>query len=230
MDKKKAKTDKKRSKPGNYLLQMTGKGVFLGTCLIVLISAWMFVLGVLVGRGTAPVQFDIGELQQELIALKESIIAQEQERVRADTPTLEEKKDLEFYEALKGSTKDENLLIKKRTSSPAASADNQKGTQAEKASKTPLTSMKKKTRAGSAPEVKGDFYVQVASTRRADAADDLVKKLKGRGYPAYKTKVEITGKGTWYRVCAGGFTSQAEAANTRDRLTALGYKGMVKKN
>ena len=230
MDKKKAKTDKKRSKPSKYLLQMTRKGVFLGSSLVVLISAWMFVLGVLVGRGTAPVQFDIGELQQELIALKESIIAQEQERTRAETPSLEEKEDLEFYEALKGSAKDENLVIRKRKKSPAASADNQKGPQAEKASKKPLTSMKKKTRSGSAPAVKGDFYVQVASTRNADAADELVKKLKGKGYSSYKTKVEITGKGTWYRVCAGGFTSQAEAANTRDKLTALGYQGMVKKN
>ena len=227
MDKKKAKTDKKRSNPNKYLLQMTRKGVFLGTCLIVLISAWMFVLGVLVGRGTAPVQFDIGELQQELIALKESIIQQAQERTRAETPSLEEKKDLDFYEALKTSKKDEQLIIGKQ---PTAPAYKQRNTEAQGAPNKQLTSMKKETKAGLGPAGQGAFYVQVASTKNAAAADDLVKKLQGKGYRAYKVEVEITGKGTWYRVCAGGFESQTEAGRARGKLAALGYKGMVKKN
>ena len=229
MDKKKAKPPTKRSNKNKYLLQMTRKGVFLATGLMFLISAWMFVLGVLVGRGTAPVHFDIEVLQNELIALKESIIKQEQERTRAETPSLEEKKELDFYEALKGSNKDEVLILNKHKERTASTGYKQQGSQAEHDAKKPLTSMKKKTRSGPATATKGDFYVQVASTKNANAADELVKKLQGKGYPAYRVKVEITGKGTWYRVCAGGFTSQAEAANTRDKLTALGYKGMVKK-
>ncbi len=53
-----------------YLLQLTGKGFFLGLCLLFLISGWMFVLGVLVGRGTAPVNFDIQALQKELLGIE----------------------------------------------------------------------------------------------------------------------------------------------------------------
>jgi cell division septation protein DedD len=90
--------------------------------------------------------------------------------------------------------------------------------------------MKKKTKTGSMPAVKGDFYVQVASTQKAAAADELVNKLKRKGYPSYKVKVDIQGKGTWYRVCAGDFKLQAEARKARDNIASLGYKGIVKRN
>ena len=93
------------------MLQMTRRGAFLGICLIFFISAWMFVLGVLVGRGTAPVHFDIEALQKELIALKESILKQEEEKMKADAALAEKKRELDFYEALKGSKQDEPLKI-----------------------------------------------------------------------------------------------------------------------
>ena len=230
MDKKKAKTTQKRSTKSKYMVQMTSKGVALGFCLIVLISGWMFVLGVLVGRGTAPVHFDIEVLQKELMALKESIIKQQQDRERVEIPTFAEEKELDFYEALKNTQKDEKLVLKKQQESPAASNKKQKETEAEEAPNKQLTSMKKLTKTNSMPPVKGAFYVQVASTKNAASADELVKKLKQKGYQAYKTKVEIAGKGTWYRVCSGGFNSQTEATMARDKLTTLGYKGMVKKN
>jgi len=97
------KTSKKKApkKSSRYLLQMTRKGVFLGICLVFFISAWMFVLGVLVGRGTAPVQFDIEALQKELIALKESIIKQEQENLHADAALAD------FYEGQKSAKPEE---------------------------------------------------------------------------------------------------------------------------
>ena len=43
------------------------RGIAWGRYLtIVFISAWMFILGVFVGRGTAPVKFDIKKLSREL--------------------------------------------------------------------------------------------------------------------------------------------------------------------
>ncbi len=84
-----------------YLLQLTGKGFFLSLCLLFLISGWMFVLGVLVGRGTAPVNFDIQALQKELLALKESMVKQEKRAMEIDAAKTGAKSSLEFYEALK---------------------------------------------------------------------------------------------------------------------------------
>jgi len=230
MDKKKTKTTKRTSAKSKYLLQMTTKGVILSLCLIVLISGWMFVLGVLVGRGTAPINFDIEVLQKELKALKESIIRQQEEKERVEMPSFKEEKELDFYEALKGSKKDETLILKKQEAPTKGGSYTQQKAQAKAAPKNQLTSMKKMTKTGSMPSVTGAFYVQVASTKKVAAADELVNKLKRKGYQAYRVKVEIPGKGTWYRVCAGGFNSQTQAKTARDKLTTLGYKGMVKKN
>jgi cell division septation protein DedD len=230
MEKKKAKSTQKTSSGKKYLLQMTRKGVFLSICLIFLISAWMFVLGVLVGRGTAPVHFDIEVLQKELIALKESIIRQEQEKARAEIPSQENRQELDFYEALKKPNKDEKVTFKKAEAQPTAPSSGEKKAKTGTTQPKPLVSMKKRTKTESMPSVKGAFFVQVASTKNAAAADELVTKLNRNGYQAYKVKTEIPGKGTWYRVCAGGYDSQAEAIKARDKLTTSGYKGMVKKN
>jgi cell division protein FtsN len=230
MDKKKTKTSKKASPKTKYLLQMTSKGVVLSLCLIVLISGWMFVLGVLVGRGTAPINFDIEVLQKELKALKESIIRQQEEKERVEVPSFKEEKELDFYEALKGPQTDEKLIFKKQEASKTGGSYAEQKTQAEAASKNQLTSMKKLTKTGSMPSVKGAFYVQVASTKNVAAADELVIKLNRKGYQAYKVKVEIPDKGTWYRVCAGGFNSQTQAKTARGKIATLGYKGIVKKN
>lgn len=232
-----AKTEPKAAQPAKknkYLLQMTRKGVFLGTCLIFFISAWMFVLGVLVGRGTAPVHFDIEVLQKELIALKESIIRQGQERERAETPSIEKSQELDFYEALKDSNKAEKLTFNKGAES--ATAPEKKSGKTDAAPRKPLVSMKKKTmteansNAGTRDLEEGAYSVQVASSREIDAADRLVKMLGDKGYPAYIIKAEVAGKGTWYRVRAGNFNSPAEAEKVKGKIAALGYKGMVVKN
>ena len=79
---KKTTAKKVATKKGKkYLLQLTIKGFFLGLCLLFLISGWMFVLGVLVGRGTAPINFDIQALQKELLELKESMVKQEKREI-----------------------------------------------------------------------------------------------------------------------------------------------------
>jgi hypothetical protein len=41
----------------------------------------MFVLGVMVGRGTAPVHFDTQALQEELAALRDAMMKKEREAV-----------------------------------------------------------------------------------------------------------------------------------------------------
>lgn len=226
MKQQKTKTAKVSTK-NKYLLQMTRRGIFLGICLIFFISAWMFVLGVLVGRGTAPVHFDIEVLQKELIALKESIIRQAQEQERTDIPSNEETQELDFYEALKDSKKGEKLTLKKGEESITVPA--KKTAKTATAPKKHLTSMKKETKTVAAPSQKGAYEVQVASTKKVTAADALVDKLNSKGYRAYKIKAEVAGKGTWYRVRAGGFTSSAEADKAKEKLATLGYKGMVVK-
>ena len=64
-----------------YRLQLTRKGVWFWIVSIFFISAWMFALGILVGRGTAPVRFDIHQLQKELAELKKKTLKEELRRL-----------------------------------------------------------------------------------------------------------------------------------------------------
>ena len=63
--------------------------------------AWMFVLGIFVGRGTVPVQFDIEKLRQELADLKKTVIKKELNQYQIESSTAKNKTEMEFYEKLK---------------------------------------------------------------------------------------------------------------------------------
>ena len=66
------------------------------------IAAWMFVLGILVGRGTAPVNLEVGKLEKELADLKAAMTRKEHAKINAQTSGKgSDKPQLGFYEALK---------------------------------------------------------------------------------------------------------------------------------
>ncbi len=223
-------TAKSRKK---YLLQLTGKGFFLGLCLLFLLSGWMFVLGVLVGRGTAPMNFDIQTLQKELLALKESMVKQEKQAMETDSAKTGAKSSFEFYEALKKKEKDEKIqIIEKealpKTPSKALSASPL--TSQKRVSKLEVTQTEKKTLPGVKPSPSGPLAVQVASTKDAASAEELVKKLTKLGYAGFSTMAEIPNRGTWYRVKVGPYRTKAEAEQMRRELTKDNFKGIVVRN
>jgi cell division septation protein DedD len=75
--------------------------LWIGLALLA-VAVWMFFLGILVGRGTAPVRFDIDRLEQELAALRETL--QEKERqLLASTQSAESEMGFTFFDDLKQS-------------------------------------------------------------------------------------------------------------------------------
>ncbi len=211
--------NKDKEKPS---FQLTRKGVGIWLCLIFLISAWMFVLGILVGRGTAPVHFDMEKLQKELAALKRQVIKEEQERFKIDSKAASNKQDLGFYEALKA-TKDEAV--------PHSPIFEQKK-RPEKIVAAKTRSVATKTRsvtAKTSSKVKSgnNLTIQVASLKNLKTADEFVANLNKKGYPAYRTIIKIPNKGTWYRVRIGYFRNKAEAAGTLNRLKKEKLKGIL---
>jgi cell division septation protein DedD len=230
----KTAAEKSRKK---YLLQLTGKGFFLGLCLFFLISGWMFVLGVLVGRGTAPVNFDIQALQKELLALKESMVKQEKRAMETDSVKTGAKSSFEFYEALKKKEKDEQIqIIEKKVLSktppktPSEVSPQSPLTSQKRVSKSKDTQAEKKTFPGIKPAPSGPVAVQVASTKDAASAEDLVNKLRQLGYAGFSIIAEIPNKGTWYRVRVGPFMTRAEAEQMRQELTKDKFKGIIVRN
>jgi cell division septation protein DedD len=206
-----------------FFLQLTGKGLILWLCLIFLVSGWMFVLGVLVGRGTAPVNFDIQSIQNELIMLKESMLKQERSSNESDLEKRHAKNTFEFYEALKGKQKEETIKIPQGKEKPEYSI---KKAPPLKKKVTPPAEVLKKDKIIT-PIEGGNLAVQVASTKDPKSAEAMVKRLQIKGYPAFSIKADIPEKGTWYRVRVGYFDGKTEADAMRRQLTGDGYEGIV---
>ncbi len=77
-------------------------------------------------------------------------------------------------------------------------------------------------KAPSAPN-KGSLTIQVGSFKDQGEADSRAGRLKSvSGVDARVVKVNIPGKGTWYRVQVGGFSSREEAMSYGNQLKAKG--------
>ena len=211
---------------------------------VFLISAWMFVLGVLVGRGTAPVRFDLGSLDAELASLKAEEQRRQLARVKIDPQKAGSKTDFEFYEELKKSQKQPELKDRKPVEKPKSTPDKpplkvvkkstdkaavnkpvkpSKSEAAKKIKKSTATKKAQKAPAAPNDNQTGSLTVQAASLKDPQDADDLVDRLKKKGYPAYKTIAVVPEQGIWFRVRVGWYNSREEADGTLQRLKKDGF-------
>jgi DedD protein len=194
--------------------------------LLFCVAAWMFILGVLVGRGTAPVHFDTQALQKELAALRDSMVKKERETVEKAMRGEDEKGSLGFYEALKKDGPDTTVHARQRSAAtPRQTAHpphkTRAGVMAKKKnvvvkSATPTTATKKER---TTSVQRGKLTIQVASMKDAEAAQGIVAKLKKDGYPAYLSRHVAAGKGIWFRVRIGQYMDKSQAAPDMARLT-----------
>jgi DedD protein len=227
----KATASKRRIAWGRYLL-------------VIFVATWMFVLGVLVGRGTAPVHFDTQALQEELAALRDAMIAKEREEVEKAIRGEDEKAPLEFYEALKKDALDTTVkmpLPKVPTAEPSPREKNTGSIQPPHKSR--ITVMAKKSKVLQKPAVEkpsspppvavettGKLTIQVAALKDGAAAERIVANLKKEGYPAYLSRIVIPEKGLWFRVRVGLYSDREQAAADMDRLTQTQRKPILVKN
>ncbi len=219
MTKGKATASKRRIAWGRYLL-------------VFFVAAWMFVLGVLVGRGTAPVHFDTQALQEELAALRDAMMKKEREAVEKAIRGEDEKAPLEFYEALKKDGLDTAVQIPApvvSTAEPPLRAEASESVQPPHKSRT--ATMAKKSKVPDKPtlekapsslpaavETTGKLTIQVASLKDGAAAERIVANLKKDGYPAYVSRIVIPGKGLWFRVRVGRYTDREQATADMDAV------------
>jgi len=197
--------DKKKS-----TFDFKGQGTGMWIVMILFSSVWMFVLGIFVGRGTAPVKFDIQKLQKELIALKETVLKEEGDRFEAYMKSAQKKTNLGFYEALKAPDGE--------TGSPETRA--KKTSQGQRSASSPELT---KTQSAAGAEGK-NLTIQISSMRDSKAADAMVARLKKQGYKAYRTTGHIPDKGVWYRVRVGFYRNKEEAAPVVKRMKEDDYK------
>jgi len=61
----------------------------------------------------------------------------------------------------------------------------------------------------------GGYQLQVSSFRTQTEGDTFAGQLRARGHKAYVVEAKVPGRGTWYRVRIGPFTSQHAASTYR---------------
>jgi len=226
-----AKEEKTPSSKQPSSKKQTRKGLIPWIGVTLFACAWMFVLGIFVGRETAPVRFDIEKLQNELTALKERVVKKELDQYNIDSNADVTKTKMKFYEALKKTGRDDrlndNMIKQQKKSIPEKSASLSKvkmpGHIDGLAQKEKKSGFKKSPKAtppavGKQDPAGKNVTIQVASMKASSDADKLVSKLKKEGYPAYRTIGKIPGKGIWFRVRVGYFKNRTEAGLMLKRL------------
>ncbi len=200
--------------------------------LVLFVAAWMFVLGVLVGRGTAPVTFDTQALQKELKDLREAMMQKEREAVERAVRGEDKQTPLEFYKALKSDEPDTAVTIPEPPAAPGeAATESRQHRQPDTIPHKATASVMAKPAAGAprpasptAPQPPpsaastGHVTIQIAAMKDGAAAERIVANLKKDGYSAYLSRIVIPGKGLWFRVRVGRYPSREQAAADMQRL------------
>lgn len=187
---------------------------------IVFYSIVMFILGVLTGRGSAPVHFDI-KYEKELKEIYEVEKRLEPVKVKIDFP----------YELeLDGDIKIDKTLIKKaKTDKVPEKSPKYKGEKKQvklfleplekkEAKKDGLKTEKKKGIEKISNSDKFSFTVQVAALKDSKDAKELASKLVANGFLAYSVTGKSDDGNLWYRVRVGKFQNKQGAVEEKERL------------
>jgi cell division septation protein DedD len=252
MAKKRTKSKKKPKK--KYLVEMTSFSVLIwGFCLFFLLT-WIFVLGILVGRGFIPgSESAISELKAQIARLQE-LVGNEKPLEKRTQKKPDKNPELAFYERLSSKkveaksrwqSEKEEVPKKKETQStrkfqPSKSPEVSNARQETRPKSQPRRNLaatsKREEKSGSsdalqiltekaAPEIR--YTVQLASLGSRDKAERLINDLVDRGYPAYYYEATVKGK-TYFRVRCGEFHTNREAGRFAEKLTKdMGIKGFV---
>ena len=250
------KTKTGATKKRRPYLQFTRRGAYGSLLLIIAACAWMFFMGVLVGRRTAPIHFDMEALSRELEALKKSSEERRRRQLESYAAALEDQSALDVYEELKRA--DDQVAIDPALSRqvPAPSPRKEAAVAAPPANQAavpiirrqkglrPKTAGRPKlsvrpvsagrpspsadaVRADAPSRSRGALTIQVAAVKDAQVARQMVQRLRGEGFEAYQSMASPPGQGTWYRVRIGRYADREAAAGTIRRLEGQGLTPII---
>ena len=190
-------TKPKKKKGKAYKVEISIKSMFFWGLGLFFLLAWIFVLGILVGRGFfAERVTTITELKTQIIKLQDMLTRED----LSDIDSIlgrEEDPEFAFYDEL--SVRKRDLAKKKRTTATRVRVE-----------KAPA---KEKNPA----EAGQGYTLQFASLDTESGAEEMANRLRSQGYPAYFYRVSIKGK-TYYRVRCGKFKTRKEACKFQESL------------
>jgi hypothetical protein len=209
------------SKKGKrYHLELSLTSVFLWSLGLFFIMGWIFVLGILVGRGFLPEGVKhLTELTSQITRLQDMV----SNRKRSELEVIKNRDEapkFAFYDEL--SKKKEEIA---RTGKPLTKKIEKKevASQNKPVEKSDVISPVQEKPVE--PVKDGQKYtVQIASLESEIQAIRMVNKMAGSGYPAFYLKANVKGK-TYFRVRCGRFENRQEAA---EFLTLLARREKIK--
>ena len=184
---------------------------------------WMFILGIIVGRGLSPVRFDVEKLKKELVALKQEALKAKEEAKQLDEEAderhlgfydiLTEKKEMARLKSLEGV---ENMSGEKDTSLLTGSKTSDRKSEVKKGPKQREAEVIPAPKAAGASSV--SYTLQIASFRDTIRAKELISTLETKGYDAYQVAAHVDGKGIYHRVRIGHFHDKRAAGEILAKL------------
>lgn len=212
-------------------IALSRKAVAGWVVVVFIISAWMFGVGVMVGRGTAPIGFELDQLKRTLESMQKAAQPAPKSGPRPQTSEMKNKTDLGFYESLPKNREDAELpniqpapptarpepVVPKSPETPASA----------KAEKPPAPPATPPAPAVAAPAPGKPLTVQIAAVKSEEEARQFAERLRQKGYAAYIEPIAIPEKGVWFRVRMGEFPSKEFARSTMERLQKDGFNPAV---
>lgn len=216
-----------------FKLEFTPLSLFLWGFSLFFLLAWIFALGVFVGRGFMPGAVTaLTDLKGQIDRLQDMLKKDTTREIATRTPPESDPK-LAFYEKL--SSKREE--VKRRSQTDSTVLKQTKVNMDEKYGpkiSTPVESTKRDFPQFSPdvirmPEDRIEYTLQVASLSDGAGAEDLINRLLDKGYSAYSYETKVKGR-IYYRVRCGRFSTREEAERYAEKLRRdAGMKGFVTK-
>lgn len=191
---------------------------------LVFVLAWMFVFGVLVGRGLPLVDSGDHSLRAELmrfIGLGEEVRPPAKNAAQTWESPQKMRESLTYYESFsKGTDPISGKPLNKVPDSPPEPkqeparplpATAQADLEASKPPDAQSAESPQNPRTEAVAEVTGHFTLLAASVKDASNAENFVKKLQEKGYSPRLETVDMPESGRWTRVLVGSFDSREEA-------------------
>ncbi len=208
----------------------------------IFIAAWMFFLGIIVGRGNSPVKFDTQKFQKRLETIAHDFGAQKK---------IPGKIDLKFYDVLdrpeleedashnksKAKGKVVEILPKKevvtdsilmKTSKKRETFKKEEIKVQEKNKPEVKKSLEKRSKKKIIPQKisQGNYTVQIAAYKNFKDAVTQMAILEKKGISSYRVKGSKNGV-TWYRVRSGSFENLDEATEFKKKLDKIKINSMI---
>lgn len=218
-----------------YQIEMGSWSLLLWGCCALFFMAWIFVLGVLVGRGFLPgADSAFTDLKTQVAKLQEMT-----GRSKRGEQTLQTKEPIDetlaFYEKLESK---EGEAKKREPDRPAPKEGTARQTLNQTAGDPPKKNQQGREEAPkldrgvppAAPSTgKGNYTLQLASLEEKTKAEAMVRDLLSKGHDAYFSEARVKGK-TFYRVRCGRFVNRDEAEEYGAKLLkSLHIRGYVSK-